>query len=181
MRNEYAREAENLRATLSAEAAQHFQHLEHQQNIFAQARLKTVESALGTEYAQAQQNLQQQYLTQVQGLHNELQTAQRQFSEQLSQEREAKNQEMEALRRELAGKAQLIREQANDLQQNARMHREMHENEEARVHETLAAQAERWKIHCDALTQQCEAGMASYAERVAENGTRHGRAVGQVH
>ena len=62
--------------TLSAEAAQRFQHLEHQQNIFAQARLRTVESALGTEYAQAQQNLQQQYLTQVQGLHNELQTAQ---------------------------------------------------------------------------------------------------------
>ena len=69
---------------------------------------------------------------------------------------------MGSLRRELAGKAQLIREQANDLQQNARMHREMHENEEARVHETLAAQAERWKIHCDALTEQCDAGMASY-------------------
>ena len=50
---------------------------------------------------------------------------------------------MEALRRELAEKAQLTREQASDLQQNARMHREMHENEEARVHETLAAQAER--------------------------------------
>ena len=48
---------------------------------------------------------------------------------------------MEALRRELAEKAQLVREQANDLQQNARMHRAMHENEEARAHETLAAQA----------------------------------------
>ena len=165
LRNEYAREAENLRAVLSAEVAQHFQHLEHQQNIFAQARLRTVESALGTEYAQAQQNLQQQYLTQVQGLHHELQTAQRQFSEQLSQERAAKNQEMEALRRELAEKAQLTREQASDLQQNARMHREMHENEEARVHEALAAQAERWKIHCDELTQQCDAGRVSEMER----------------
>ena len=110
---------------------------------FCASSTRTVESALGTEYAQAQENLQRQYLTQVQGLHNELQTAQRQFSEQLSQERTAKNQEMEALRRELAGKAQLAREQANDLQQNARMHREMHENEEARVHETLAAQAEQ--------------------------------------
>ena len=168
LRSEYAQEAENLRATLSAEAAQHFQHLEHQQNIFAQARLRTVESALGTEYAQAQQNLQQQCLTQVQGLHNELQTAQRQFSQLLSQERAVKNQEMDALRRELAEKAQLTREQANDLQQNARMHREMHENEEARAHETLAAQAERWKIHCDALTQQRDAGMAEYAERVSE-------------
>ena len=48
------------------------------------------------------------------------------------------------------------------------MHREMHDREEARVHETLAAQAEQWKIHCDQLTQQCDAGMASYAERVAE-------------
>ena len=75
---------------------------------------------------------------------------------------------MEALRRELAEKAQLTREQANDLQENARMHREMHENEEARAHETLAAQAERWKTHCDQLTQQRDAGMAEYAERVSE-------------
>ena len=112
--------------------------------------------------------MQRQYLTQVQGLHNELQTAQRQFSEQLSQERASKDQELETLRRELAGKAQLAREQANDLQENARMHRAMHENEQARVHETLAAQAEQWKIHCDALTQQCDAGMAEYAERIAE-------------
>ena len=37
---------------------------------------------------------------------------------------------METLRRELAERQQLIREQANDLQQNARMHREMHANEE---------------------------------------------------
>ena len=145
LRDEYAQAASELRTELSEEAAQRFQYLEQQQNVFAQARLRTVESALGTEYAQAQQNLQQQYLTQVQGLHHELQTAQRQFSELLSQEREAKNQEMEALRREIAGKAQLLREQANDLQQNARMHREMHENEEARAHETSAAQAERWK------------------------------------
>ena len=104
----------------------------------------------------------------MQGLHNELQTAQRQFTDQLSQERTAKDQELETLRRELAGKAQLIREQANDLQENARTHRAMHENEKARVHETLAAQAEQWKIHCDQLTQQCDAGMASYAERIAD-------------
>ena len=67
LRGEYAQAAETLRAELSEEAAQRFQYLEQQQNIFAQARLRTVESALGTEYAQAQQNLQQQYLTQVQG------------------------------------------------------------------------------------------------------------------
>ena len=48
------------------------------------------------------------------------------------------------------------------------MHREMHENEQARVHETLAAQASQWQTHCDQLTQQYDAGMASYAERVAE-------------
>ena len=161
LRDEYAQAAGALRTELSEEAAQRFHYLEQEQNIFAQARLRTVESALGTEYAQAQENLQRQYLTQVQGLHNELQTAQRQFSEQLSQERAAKDQELDTLRRELAGKAQLAREQANDLQQNARMHREMHDREEARVHETLAAQAEQWKIHCDQLTQQCDAGMAS--------------------
>ena len=67
LRTEYARAADNLRAELSAEAAQHFQYLEQQQNIFAQARLRTVESALGTEYVQ---------------------TAQRDFSGQLSQERD---------------------------------------------------------------------------------------------
>ena len=92
--------------------------------FFAQARLRTVESALGTEYASAQQNLQQQYLTQAKGLHNELQTAQRHFSDQLAQERAAKGQETEALRRKLAETAQLIGEQANDLQQNAKLHRE---------------------------------------------------------
>ena len=75
---------------------------------------------------------------------------------------------MEALRRELAEKAQLVREQANDLQENARTHREMQTNDEARVHKILAAQAERWKTHCDELTQQCDAGMAEYAERVSE-------------
>ena len=69
LRDEYAQAASELRTELSEEAAQRFQYLEQQQNIFAQARLRTVESALGTEYAQAQQNLQQQYLTQVQGLH----------------------------------------------------------------------------------------------------------------
>ena len=149
LRTEYARVADNLRAELSTEAAQHFQHLEQEQNFFAQARLRTVESTLGTEYASAQQNLQQQYLTQVQGLHNELQTAQRHFSDQLAQERAAKGQELKALKRELAEKAQLTREQANDLQENANLHREMHANDEARAHETvtLAAQAERWKVH----------------------------------
>ena len=168
LRDEYAQAAGALRTELSEEAAQRFHYLEQEQNIFAQARLRTVESALGTEYAQAQENLQRQYLTQVQGLHTELQTAQRQFSEQLSQERAAKDQELDTLRRELAGKAQLAREQADDLQKNARMHREMHENEEARVHETLAAQASQWQTHCDQLTQQYDAGMASYAERVAD-------------
>ena len=57
LRGEYAQAAEALRTELSEEAAQRFQYLEQQQNIFAQARLRTVESALGTEYAPAQQNL----------------------------------------------------------------------------------------------------------------------------
>ena len=136
LRDEYAQAADALRAELSEEAAQRFQYLEHQQNIFAQARLRTVESALGCEYASAQQNLQQQYLTQVQGLHNELQTAQRRFEESISQERASNGQELDTLRRELAEKNQLIREQANDLQQDQKLRREWHENEEARVHET---------------------------------------------
>ena len=117
---------------MSEEAAQRFQYLEHQQNIFAQARLRTVESALGCEYASAQQNLQQQYLTQVQGLHNELQTAQRQFEESISQERASNGQGLDALRRELADKNQLIREQANDLQQDQKLRRKWHANQEAR-------------------------------------------------
>ena len=37
LRNEYAIAADELRKELSAEAAQYFQHLEHQQNVFAQA------------------------------------------------------------------------------------------------------------------------------------------------
>ena len=48
------------------------------------------------------------------------------------------------------------------------MHRELRANDEARAQEVLAAQAERWKIHGDELTQQCDAGMAEYAERVSE-------------
>ena len=89
LQEEYAQAASALRIELSEEAAQRFQYLEHQQNIFAQARLRTVESALGCEYATAQQNLQQQYLTHVQGLHQELQTAQRQFEDSISRERES--------------------------------------------------------------------------------------------
>ena len=104
LQEEYAQAASALRIELSEEAAQRFQYLEHQQNIFAQARLRTVESALGCEYATAQQNLQQQYLTHVQGLHQELQTAQRQFEESISRERASNGQELDALRRELAEK-----------------------------------------------------------------------------
>ena len=167
LRSEYARAADNLRAELSAEAAQHFQRLQQQQNIFAQARLRTVESALGTEYASAQQNLQQQYLSQVQGLRNELRIAQRQFSDLLAQERAVKGQEIEALRQELADKQQLICEQANDLQENAKMHQELHANEEARTHETLAMQASQWKTHCDELTQQFEAERLEHVENIS--------------
>ena len=64
LRTEYARAADNLRAELSAALPAP----RTTAKFFAQARLRTVESALGTEHAQAQQNLQQQYLTQVQGL-----------------------------------------------------------------------------------------------------------------
>ena len=168
LRDEYAQAADALRAELSEEAAQRFQYLEHQQNIFAQARLRTVESALGCEYASAQQNLQQQYLTQVQGLHNELQTAQRRFEESISQERASNGQELDTLRRELADKNQLIREQANDLQQDQKLRLEWHTNEEARAHETLAMQASQWKSHCEELTQHYDAQVAQDAERISE-------------
>ena len=76
---------------------------------------------------------------------------------------------METLRREPAERQQLIREQANDLQQNAKIaSRKRHANEEARAHETLAMQASQWQTHCDQLTQQCDAEMAEYAEKVSE-------------
>ena len=108
--------------------------------------------------------MQQQYLTQVQGLHQELQTAQRQFEG----ERASNGQEIDALRRELAEKNQLIREQANDLQQDEKLRREWHTNEEARVHETLAMQASQWKSHCEELTQHYDAQVALDAERISE-------------
>ena len=135
LRNEYATVAEELRKELSAEATQCFH--KQLQNIFTQARLRTVESALGCEYATVQQNLQQQYFSQAQGLHSELQTAQRQFSDHMTRERAVKSQELETLRRELAEKQQLIREQASDLQENATMQNERHANEEARAHGTF--------------------------------------------
>ena len=70
--------------------------------IFAQGQLRTVESALGCEYATAQQNLQQHYLTQVQGVHQELQTAKKSFNELLSKEKAERHSETDMLRRELA-------------------------------------------------------------------------------
>ena len=156
LRGEYARAAENLKADLSAEASQHFFYLEQQQNSFAQAPLRTVESALGCEHASAQENLQQEYLRQVRGLHSELQIAQGHFSDLIAQERAAKGQELEALRRELAEKSQLTRKQADDLQQNARMHRE-----------TLAA-PEPWKIHCDELTEQFNAERLELTQQISD-------------
>ena len=168
LRQEYAQAAGVLRTELSEEAAQRFQYLEHQQNIFAQARLRTVESALGCEYATAQQNLQQQYLTQVQGLHQELQTAQRQFEDSISRERASSGQELDNLRRELAEKSQLIREQANDLQQDQKLRREWQTNHDARIQEALAMQASQWKSHCEELTQHYDALVAQNAERVSE-------------
>ena len=74
---------------------------------------------------------------------------------------------MELLRRELAEKQQLIREQANDLQENAKMLRELHANEEPRVHETKAMQTSQWKIHCDELTQQFEAERLEHVEQIS--------------
>ena len=168
LRQEYAQAAGVLRTELSEEAAQRFQYLEHQQNIFAQARLRTVESALGCEYATAQKNLQQEYLTHVQGLHQELQTAQRQFEDSISRERASSGQELDNLRRELAEKSQLIREQANDLQQDEKLRREWQTNHDARIQEALAMQASQWKSHCEELTQHYDALVARDAERISE-------------
>ena len=47
-------------------------NLEQEQNIFAQVQLRTAESALGNDYAQAKENLEQQDLMQAQGVHREL-------------------------------------------------------------------------------------------------------------
>ena len=49
-----------------------------------------------------------------------------------------------------------------------KLRREWHTNQEARAHETLAMQASQWKIHCEELTQQCDAETARYAERISE-------------
>ena len=88
--------------------------------------------------------------------------------ESISQERASNGQELDALRRELAEKNQLIREQANDLQQDEKLRREWHTNQEARVQETLAMQASQWKSHCEELTQHYDAQVALDAERVSE-------------
>ena len=104
----------------------------------------------------------------MQGLHHELQTAQRRFEETTSQERASNGQELDALRRELADKNQLIREQANDLQQNEKLRREWQAHHGARAHETLAVQASQWKSHCEELTQQYDAQVARDAERTSE-------------
>ena len=47
------------------------------------------------------------------------------------------------------------------------MHDERHANEEARVHETLSLQAERWKIHCDELNHQFEAERLELTEEIS--------------
>ena len=86
----------------------------------------------------------------------------------IAQERAGKGQGLEALRHESAEKSQLLREQANDLQENARMHRTLHENEEARAHETLSLQASQWKIHCDELTEQFNAERLKPTQKISE-------------
>ena len=58
--------AAQLAAELSAGASQQLQYMEHEQRTHAEARIRTIESALGSEYQQTQANLQQQYLQQVQ-------------------------------------------------------------------------------------------------------------------
>ena len=71
-RAEYEQAAQQLSAELSMQTAQNLQYLEAEQRIYAQARVQTVEAGLATEYNQAQTNLQNAYLRQVQEVNEQL-------------------------------------------------------------------------------------------------------------
>ena len=58
-----------------------------------------------------------------------LQTAQGSFNELLSRQQGEKPQETDILRQELAEKQRLVKEEANDLQGNAKIHHQRHEKQ----------------------------------------------------
>ena len=95
LRGEYAQAADALRTELSEEAAHNASSTSSSSKIF----LHRLDLGQSSQHWVANTQVRSRTcssstLTQVQGLHNELQTAQRQFSDQLSQERAAKGQEI---------------------------------------------------------------------------------------
>ena len=90
LQQEYNAAAAQLAAELSAGASQQLQYMEHEQRMHAEARIRIIESALGSEYQQTQANLQQQYLQQVQEANAELQASHWKYEDAIRHESRAR-------------------------------------------------------------------------------------------
>ena len=173
LQQEYNAAAAQLAAELSAGASQQLQYMEHEQRMHAEARIRTIESALGSEYQQTQANLQQQYLQQVQEVNAELQASHWKYEDAIRHESRVHADELDKLRRELAEKQRLIEEQASDLRTGVRQqkslgeqHSELLSAERGRFQENLALQAQKWKEYSESITEDAEAALlSSRAER----------------
>ena len=173
LQQEYNAAAAQLAAELSAGASQQLQYMEHEQRMHAEARIRTIESALGSEYQQTQANLQQQYLQQVQEAKAELQASHWKYEDAIRHESRVHADELDKLRRELAEKQCLIEEQASDLRTGVRQqkslgeqHSELLSAERGRFQENLALQAQKWKEYSESITEDAETALlSSRAER----------------
>ena len=166
-RAEYEQAEQQLAAELSMQAAQNLQYLEAEQRIYAQARVQTVEAGLAMEYAQAQSNLHNAYLRQVQEVNEQLTTAEAQFQSSIRNfhdQTAAQTLQSDQLRRELA---------------NAQREAEANKGKIALVEETLAQerglsshnlqlQAEKWEEHTSTITIQAEEAIADLQEQKGE-------------
>ena len=101
LQQEYQEATAQLQAELSAAATQQLQYAELEHRLYAEARLRTAETALGSEYSQSQAAMQGQYLQQVQEVNSELLASQRRFEEAIHRESSAHAEEVDKLRREL--------------------------------------------------------------------------------
>ena len=173
LQQEYNVAAAQLAAEFSAGASQQLQYMEHKQRMHAEARIRTIESALGCEHQQTQANFQQQYLQQVQEANAEFQASHLKYEDAIRHESRAHADELDKLRREFAEKQCLIEEQASDLRTGARQqksvgeqHSELLSAERGRSQENLALQARKWKEHSESITEDAEEALpSSRAER----------------
>ena len=173
LKQEYNTAAAQLAAELSAGASQQLQYMEHEQRMHAEARIRTIESAVGSEHRQTQANLQQQFLQQVQEVNAEVQASHQKYEDAIRHESRVHADELDKLRRELANKQRLIEEQASVLRTGVRQHKSMGEqhselpsSEQGRFQENLALQAQKWKEYSESITEDAEeALLSSRAER----------------